>query len=150
MLGRGLMGRGGQARVAFSSAAAARDEKCLPRVREVIELFAGMLVIGDGAHGHFELDRFALVSGAIAAFPVPAALRFVFGVETVAEQRVGVLARHHSDVAAAAAIAAAGTAARDILLAPERQTAVAAVARLYVDFGFVDEHRDPPDLPGTK
>src|SRR5258706_13926868 len=100
MLGRGLMGRGGKARVAFSSAAAARDEKSLPRVREVIELFAGMLVIDDGAHGHFELDRFALVSGAIAAFPVPAALRFAFGFVTVADHRVAVFARPHPHVAA--------------------------------------------------
>ena len=79
------MGRGGKARVPFPSTTAARHQKSLARVRKVVELLAGLFVIGDGSDGHFELDRFTLMPGAIAAFPVPAALRFVLGVETVAE-----------------------------------------------------------------
>ena len=42
------------------------------------------------------------------------------------------------DVAAASAIAAARPAARDILLAPERKAAVAAVARFDRDSYFID------------
>jgi hypothetical protein len=44
------------------------------------------------------------------------------------------------DVAAVAAIATARAAARDILLSPKSKTAVAAVAGLYQDSRFVNEH----------
>ena len=44
------------------------------------------------------------------------------------------------DVAAAAAIAAAGSAARDVLLAAKGQAAVAAVAGLHQDSCFIDEY----------
>jgi hypothetical protein len=81
---------------------------------------------------------FAVVAGAVAAFAVPAALRRVFGIEAEMQQRVAVDGRDHDDVAAAAAIAAAGSAARHVLLAPESQTAVAAVARFDCDSYFID------------
>ena len=45
------------------------------------------------------------------------------------------------DGAAVAAVAAVGPAARDELLAPEAETAAAAVAGRDVDVDFVDEHR---------
>ncbi len=47
---------------------------------------------------------------------------------------------HQGDVAAAAAIAAARPAARDILLPPEGQAAVAAVAGLHQNSSFVEEN----------
>ena len=56
------------------------------------------------------------------------------------QQRVVVLAGDQDDVAAAAAVAAARSAARDKLLAPERQTAVAAVAGFDRNDDFVDKH----------
>jgi hypothetical protein len=64
----------------------------------------------------------------IAALAVASALRFVFGIEAEVKKRVVVLAGGHDDVAAAPAVAAARTAARDEFLAPERKTPVAAVA----------------------
>jgi hypothetical protein len=51
-----------------------------------------------------------------------------------------VLAGDQSHVAAVASIAAAGTAAGYELLAPERKTAVAAVAGLDVDYNFINKH----------
>ena len=68
-----------------------------------------------------------------------AALRRVFGVEAEMEQRVAVDGRDHGDVAAMAAIAAAGAAARYVFLAPERKTAVAAVACFDGDNYFIYE-----------
>ena len=44
------------------------------------------------------------------------------------------------DDAAVAAVAAVGAALGDVLLAPERDAPVAAVAGFHVDVGFVDEH----------
>src|SRR5271156_4932043 len=55
------------------------------------------------------------------------------------EQRVVVGAGHQHDVATAASVAAAGAAAGDEFLTPERKTAVPAVAGLHEDFYFVDE-----------
>jgi hypothetical protein len=46
----------------------------------------------------------------------------------------------HEDVAATAAVAAGGTAARDELFAAEGHAAVAAVAGFDANFGFVEEH----------
>ena len=51
------------------------------------------------------------------------------------------LAGDHGHVAAMPAVAAAGTTARDEFLAAEGHAAVAAIARFYVDFYFVDEQR---------
>ena len=45
------------------------------------------------------------------------------------------------DVAALAAVAAVGAAARDELLAAEAQGALAAVAGGYMDFDFVYKHK---------
>jgi hypothetical protein len=72
---------------------------------------------------------------------VASALGLVLGVKTVLEQRVLMLIGHQNHVAAAPAVAAAGSPARNILLPPEGQTAVAAVAGLHEDDDFIDEHR---------
>jgi hypothetical protein len=70
------------------------------------------------------------------------ALGRVFRIETEMEQGVAVDGCGHDDVAAVSAIAAAGTAARDILLASEGQTAVPPVTRFDRDFYFVDKHEE--------
>ena len=50
------------------------------------------------------------------------------------------LGRLHKNVAATTTVAAGGPAARNKLLAPEGHATVAAVAGLYVDFGFINKH----------
>jgi hypothetical protein len=55
------------------------------------------------------------------------------------DQRVHVAIGDCVDGAAATAIATAGSAARDVLLAPERGDAVPALAGVDFDDGFVDE-----------
>ena len=57
----------------------------------------------------------------------------------VVDQRVQPIDGFHDHVAAFAAIAAAGAAEFDELLAPERHAAVAAGAGLDIDLGFVEE-----------
>jgi hypothetical protein len=81
---------------------------------------------------------------------MPAALRFVFGVKTELDERVLVFGGDHVNVAAAASIAAAGAAARNILLAAKGQAAVAAIPGLHQDASFIDEHGGPlPDGRGS-
>ena len=55
-------------------------------------------------------------------------------------QGVVALARFHDDVAALAAVAAGRPAARNELLPPKGQAAVAAVAGFYSNCRFIDEH----------
>ena len=71
-----------------------------------------------------------------------AALRFVFWVEAKMDERVVPLAGFHDDVAALAAIAARGPSTRNKLLPPKSKTAVAAVAGLYANCGFINEHEN--------
>ena len=68
------------------------------------------------------------------------ALRFVFGIEAKMHQRVVPLAGFHDNVAALAPIAAGRAATRNKLLPPKSETAVAAVAGLYANCGFIDKH----------
>ena len=105
-----------------------------------MDLFSRFIVIEDGADGDFKEDVGTFFAGAIGAFAVASALCGVFRVEAEMHQRVVALAGFHDDVAATAAVAARRAAARDILLAPECEASVAAVASLYTNFGFIDEH----------
>jgi hypothetical protein len=73
---------------------------------------------------------------------VPASFGCVLGIEAEVQEGIVVLACDKGNVAAAAAVAAARTAARDVLLAPKSQTAVAAVPGLYTDSYLIDEHTD--------
>jgi hypothetical protein len=70
---------------------------------------------------------------------VASALGIVLGVESEMEQGVVVRVGDHHDVAAAAAVAPAGTASRDKFLTPEGEASVAAIARFYFDLYFVDK-----------
>src|SRR5579863_584336 len=68
------------------------------------------------------------------------AIGLEFAVVAVAQQRVVVRIRFEVDVAAVPTLAARRPAARNILLPPERDAAVAAVATLHHDFRFICKH----------
>ena len=140
VFGGRLMGGSGKSGVALAAAPAARDEEPLAGSRKIVQALAGGLVVNHGADGHLEVDRVAFGPGAIAAFSVAAALRFVLGIKTELDEGVLVLRGYQEDIAAAAAIAAAGAAARNILLAAKGQATVAAIPGFYQDASFIDEH----------
>ena len=100
---------------------------------------AGFLV-DERADRHGELEVLAVVAGAVRALAVLAAFGVELGMEAVVDERVGVRAGDDVDRAAVAAVAAARAAARDELLAAEREAAASAVAGCDVDVDFVDEH----------
>ena len=91
--------------------------------------------------GTLRTDVLAIASGLVGTFAVTSALGVVFGIEAEVDERVVALAGFHEDVAALAAVAAGGSAARDKLLAAEGHAAIAAVAGLDSNFRFIDEHR---------
>src|SRR3954467_11976749 len=118
-------------------------DHALVGLREIVDQLATLNVVHGGAHGNFEDDVVAGLAAAVGALTVTSALRVVFGIKAKMDGRVVRLARLHDDVAAAAAVAAAGAAARDELLPAEGNATVAAVARLYADFRFINEHSKP-------
>jgi hypothetical protein len=71
---------------------------------------------------------------------VAAALGLELGMEAIVDEGVQVQARDEEHRPAPASVAPVGPASWYELLAPETETAVAAVARLHVDVDFVDEH----------
>src|SRR6266403_1773842 len=83
------------------------------------------------------------MAGAVGAFAVTAAIGFEFAIVAVAQQRVVVGIGFEVDAAAAAAVSAGGAAAGNVFFTAKRDTAIAAVAGFYVDFGFVNEHQYP-------
>jgi hypothetical protein len=80
------------------------------------------------------------VPGAVAALAVASALGLMLRVESEMKKGILVLTGDQVDIAAAAAIAAAGTSVRDILLPPKSETAIPAVSGLYVDPDFVNKN----------
>ena len=129
-----------ETRVAAAAASAAGDHHALIGAREIVHTFAGVGIIDDRPDRDLQDNACALAPGPVGAFTVASALRFVLGVEAEVDERVVALAGFHDDIAAAAAVAARGAAARDELLAAEGEASVAAVASLYADIGFVNEH----------
>src|ERR1039458_2767781 len=95
---------GGEMLVAAAALAALGHAEFLARMGEIVDPLAGGFVVDHRAHGHLDFQRLALGTGALAALAVPAALRLVFRVEAELKQRIEILATHHEDIAAAAAI----------------------------------------------
>ena len=138
---RGLSRRCGEVLVAPAAVSAADQEHALARGDEVGELLAAVGVRHDRAERQVDLDVLARLAVAVRAHAVLAALGAeAVLVPQVVESVVGGVG-DRPDGSAVAAVAAGGAAARDELLAAKSDAAVAAVARLDVDLGGVDEHR---------
>src|SRR6185503_8402277 len=139
---RRLPGRRREARVAPSTAAAARHDDASTRTREVRDEPAVVpRHLGPDRHG--ELDRRAVRAVLPGASAVPAPRG---GEEPPAAQRRQVPERRVGDerhVAAAAAVPAVRPTPRDVLLATEAERAVTAASRADDDAGSVVEHAAP-------
>src|SRR5258708_8741986 len=141
VLGRRLMRGSGEMLVAAAAFAAFGDTEPFAGMGEIVEALTGGFVPDNCADGHLDFERCAFGAGALAAFAMASALCLMFGIEAELEQGIGVLAADHDHVAAAAAISAAGTAARDELLPAEGEATIAAVAGLYEYSHFIDKHK---------
>src|SRR5687767_13380826 len=130
--------------VAESAAAALGDDDFFARLGEVGQQFLGLGVPDDGAGR--DVDVKVLTGFAVTL--ATAAGAAVFGQEALVElkrqQARQALPNLEADIAAAAAIAAVGAAARHIFFAAERARTPAAVAGFDVDLGAIDEHHEIP------
>src|SRR6185436_54435 len=140
MLGGSLMRRRREPRVPPSAASAFRDDESIARHSEVVQHFAGRMIVDHRSDRCHDIDRITVVTFTIAAFAMAAALGFVFRIKAEMQKCIVVLAGDHHHVAATAAIAATRPAARDELLASERKTPVTAISGFDGDDYFIDKH----------
>ena len=140
VLAGGLVGAGGEVLVAAAATAALGDDDFFIGVLEVVDQFAGFLVVEGGADGDLDGDGATIEAGTVGTHAVLPALGFVLRVVAEMDEGVVALGADHDDVAAASAVAAGGTAAGDEFFAAEGHAAVAAVAGFYFDFCFIDKH----------
>src|SRR5690606_27391754 len=115
--------------------AAAREHDALAFMREVGEQRFVVFVENLGADRHLHHDVVALGAMAILAHAMLALPGLEMLLIAIVDQRVQPLHRFDDDVAAAAAIAAIGSAKFDEFLAAERHAAVTTVAGADIDLG---------------
>src|SRR5262249_62399142 len=137
-----LTRRRGEAAVAAAAEPSAREDCLRAGAREIDDEVA-VRIEDLRPHRDRQIDTLAVgavLAGAAASPPAPA-LELALAAE--ARQVAQVRFCDKDDVAAAAAVPAAGAAFRDVLLAPKAQRAVAAAPRLHVNAGAVVEHGRP-------
>src|SRR5215471_633027 len=105
-----------------------------------MHLLARMGVVHNRSHRNLEHDISALASRLIRSLAMSPAFRLVLGIESKVHERIVTLARLHDYVAAPAAVATRRPSARNIFLAPERDTTVAAIPGLDSNCGLINEH----------
>ena len=127
-------------RIAVATASAFCDEHTFSRLDEIMKQLAGFIILDRSAHRNADLQMFSHAPVAITTLTMPAAFSPEIMVKAKFQKRVFVRIRDEINIAAFAAITAAGPASRDKLLPPERNASVTAVAGFDCDFGFVDEH----------
>jgi len=128
-----------EVQVAEPACAAAGDQHARAIAVEVGDRFARFEIAHDGAHRHAQLDVGRRSSVLVSAAAVLAVPRAVDARVAVVDQRVQVAVGERIEAAAAPAVAAVGAAARDVLFAPKAGHAIAALAGMDFDGGFVYE-----------
>src|SRR5258708_31160619 len=125
--------------VAEAAIAAFRQHVSLAEFGEIVDQGFAVLVENLGADGNLEHDRLAVGAMAVLAHAVGALGCLEVLLIAIIDQGVEPVGDLDNDVAASAAIAAARSAELDILLAPKRHAAVAAVAGADIDLGFIEK-----------
>ena len=144
VLRRSLMGGTGKALVATPAPARLCRQPRLPVFGKIEKLFACFVVEDHSPHWHQHRQAYAIMTRAITALAMVAALCRILRVKAEMQQRIAVIGSHHHDVATPTAVAAAGATMGHVLLPAERQTAVTAVARFDCNSYFIDKHKKRP------
>src|SRR5437764_616875 len=139
---RRAIGRRREARVAEPAAPAARHEDALSLFGEIGEqagrrVAVAGLFVHERADRNGELEIRAGLTRAIRALAVCSAVGGKLRMESVVDEGVDLRAGDDEDRSAVSAVAAAGPAARDALLAPEREASAPAISGFDVNVDFV-------------
>ena len=137
LLPRRAVDRTLEAQVAKAAIPALGDGDDLARRQQLIQHVAGFYVTDDGAHRHLQRDVFTSGAKHVGAHAVLPALGIVPARIAVVDQGVQTGIGHGKHMATATTVAAIGAAKFLVLLVPERDAAVPAVARGDVDKGFI-------------
>ena len=116
-----------------------REQDLLALLRQVGDHGFLVFLVDLRADGHHQDGVVALGAEAVAAHAVAALLGLEVLLVAEVDQRVQAFDGYRPDIAAAPAIAAVRAAILDELLAPERDSAGAAVTGADKDFGLVEE-----------
>ena len=130
--------------VAEAALAAAGQEHGLLRLRQVGDQRLAVLGEDLRAERQGELDVGAVRARALLAHAVGAAACPEVLAVAVVDQGVELGSDPRDHMPAAPAVAAIRPATRDVLLAPEADAAVAAVAGAHVDLGLIEEAHGAP------
>jgi len=109
------------------------------QVRDDFGAVFGIEVVHDRAHRDANLLGFSIAARPILALALRPVLGLNLAPHPVIVERRHVALGDDVDITTAAAISAAGPAARDELLTAKRDTTVATAASFYADRHFVDE-----------
>ncbi len=141
-LARRAVGARLEMQIAEAALAALGDQRARSVRGEVGDELAAVGVGDHRADRHAQNHVGAAAPVLIRAAAVLAALGAMDARVAVIDQRIDVAVGQRIDAAAAPAVAAVGPAARNVLLAAERDRAVAAVAGDHLDQRFVEEFHD--------
>ena len=122
-------GRGKMLVAPAALAAACGDEGLA--VGHVVHYAAGLGVAHERTAGNADIKALAVLARAALALTVRARSGDVFTLVSEVHQRGHIVIDNENDISALAAVAAVGTACRDVFLAVERDGSVAAVSGLY-------------------
>ena len=140
VLAGGLVGGCREVLVAAASASTAGDDNGFVGASEVVDEFAGLVVVEEGADRNFVGGGFCGGAGHVGAETVATALGLVLGVEAEVDEGVVRERGGHEEVATMASVASGWASTRDEFFAPEGHATVAAVPGFYANFGFVNKH----------
>src|ERR1051326_609863 len=128
-------------RVAVSAASALCNKNSLIGFDEVVQQFAGRIIVNGSPDSDPDFEIFTGSARAVTAFAVPAALRTEYMIEPELQQRVFVRIRDKINTAAVAPITTARPAPWHELLSPEGNRTVSAVAGSHRNLRFIDKHK---------
>src|SRR5436190_5840333 len=134
-------------RVSLAGSAAASSDDAIAVVRQVFQRKAALGIIHKRARRDFDsqvLGATALLVGAAAGSAARGAPKAMMGQRG---QIVHAIFGDDDHTAAVAAVAAVGSAVRNVFFAPKAHAAVAAAASLNFNGDAIDEHLDGADIP---
>jgi hypothetical protein len=99
--------------------AALCHEHPLGRINEIVEQFAGFIIVDCGTDWNADLQIFSAPAVAITPFTVPPSLCAKNVIEAKFQKSVLMRICNKIDIAPATAVATAGAAPRNVLLSPE-------------------------------
>jgi hypothetical protein len=136
------MRRGSELRISAPTPASGGDAQPFAGHRKILKQHVLGLLENLRTRWNQDRDVPPILSMTLSPFPVPAPVCLDDPLVPEVQKRVDALGALEVHISPLAPVAAAGSAARDKLLTPKSNAAVAAVAGVYRDPGSIDKHHE--------